>query len=150
MEQIPVNGDKVSLKDPLDLENNISLNELYLRLSDHNQLQYPAPYEKVDDIEQHCKLADKLYLTKKEYRSYQNKLRTYDRLTLKIKKDLQIAKLNKKMDKKYELDITLICAMYKIIKDRTDYRHVVIVRMEQRAGIKNRKLESQVLKHLKE
>ena len=70
-----------------------------------------------------------LYLTKKEYRSYQNKLRTYARLTLKIEKDLQIAKLNKKMDKKYELDMTLICAMYKIIKDWTDYRHVVIVRM---------------------
>lgn len=64
MEQLPVNGDKVKIEDPLDSEKTITLNELYLRISDSNQLLYPAPFEEIDDIYDHCKIADKIYLNR--------------------------------------------------------------------------------------
>ena len=36
MKKIPVNGDKVKLQDPLNLQKNVTLNQLYLRLEDYN------------------------------------------------------------------------------------------------------------------
>ena len=70
MKENPVNGDKVKLDDPLDSEKSLTLNELYMRLSKDTQLQYPAPFQQVDNINEHVKLADKLYLDEAEYKHF--------------------------------------------------------------------------------
>ena len=67
-----VNGDLVSVEDPTDSSLSITLNAVYQRLSKSLQLKYPAPFETVHNIEDHVKIAEKLYLDEKEYLNYKD------------------------------------------------------------------------------
>ena len=80
MKENPVNGDRVKLTDPLDSENFLTLNELYMRLSKSTKLQYPAPFQDVDDLDDHVKIADELYLDEEEFQNYKDLLNNYTTL----------------------------------------------------------------------
>lgn len=70
LEEDRVNGDFVKIVDPLDHKETISLNDLYMRLSNEHKLQYPAPFQEVNDIKDHVRIAEELYLELGDYLIY--------------------------------------------------------------------------------
>lgn len=55
------------MTDPLDSDRSVTLNSLYLRLSNDLKLEYPAPFQEVDNIRDHVKMAEQLYLDLSDY-----------------------------------------------------------------------------------
>ena len=55
----------------MDSKNSITLNEVYKRLSKSAQLQCPAPFQTVENIYEHVKIAEKLYLAEDGYHNYE-------------------------------------------------------------------------------
>ena len=72
-----VNGDQVTIVDPLDHEKSITLNGLYMRLSNEQKLQYPAPFQEVDIISDHVQIAEELYLGLGDYFKYREAKRQH-------------------------------------------------------------------------
>ena len=66
----PVNGDNVKVNDPLDPSKTTTLNDIYKRLSKETLRKYPAPFETVNNIEDHVKIAESLYLDEEELKDY--------------------------------------------------------------------------------
>jgi hypothetical protein len=89
MKENPVNGDKVKLVDPLDSDKSLTLNELYMGLSKDAQLQYPAPFQEVDNINEHVHLADLIYLDDEDYVKFRSLTTRYTKYAIQVNKESQ-------------------------------------------------------------